>query len=196
MIYVIIAVVVVVVLLIMLIRATSDESGENQQYAPSDTTIPAPSADTVRKPSPLAYAQVRGAKHVYGLPCPEDTNVTIEAFKDRVSFTANNIKYDLLYGKIIDVSIKMEHEVISKTTSSAGGAVAGAMLFGPLGAAIGGRAKTSNTYKFTDYLIFTYKDKSGEIAYMGYTAPSRKDVNHFIAEVKPKLPKVPANVEL
>ena len=90
----------------------------------------------------------------------------------------------------------MEHEVISKTTSSAGGAVAGAMLFGPLGAAIGGRAKTSNTYKFTDYLIFTYKDKSGEIAYMGYTAPSRKDANHFIATVKPHLPKAPANVEL
>lgn len=135
-------------------------------------------------------------KHVYGLPCPEDTRVTVEAYRDRITFSANNVNYDLPYNRITDVCMKTDFEIRTQTTSSAGGAVAGAMLFGPLGAAIGGRAKTSNTYKFTDYLIFTYKDKSGEIAYMGYTAPSRKDANHFISTVKPHLPKAPANVEL
>jgi len=135
-------------------------------------------------------------KHVYGLPCPEDTRVTIEAYKDRISFSANNVNYDLPYGRINDVCMKTDFEIRTQTTSSAGGAVAGAMLFGPLGAAIGGRTKSTNYFDAKDYLIFTYTDKTGKIAYMGFQISMKKDAKLFIEAVRPRLPKAPANVEL
>ena len=141
------------------------------------------------------YTSYYNAKHVYGLPFPEDTRVNIDACKDHLSFSANNVSYDLAYNKIIDACVKTDVEIRSQTTSGAGGAVAGAMLFGPLGAVIGGRPKTKNTYDFIYYLLFTYMDKNGAISYMGFQV-IKSDAKKLLNAIEPCIPKQKKNIEL
>ena len=49
-----------------------------------------------------------------------------------------------------------------------GGAVAGGVIFGPLGAIIGGRAKNKKVKTVTQYLIITYTGENGELKYIGF----------------------------
>ena len=51
--------------------------------------------------------------------------------------------------------------------SSAGGALAGGMLFGPLGAIVAGRTKVKKNRAVTNYLIFTYLADEG-ISYISF----------------------------
>ena len=60
----------------------------------------------------------------------------------------------------------------------------GAMMFGPLGAMIGGRAKTKKVIKTTQYLIITYLNQQGEISFIGFDSTynfrsARKLVDEF-----------------
>lgn len=58
-------------------------------------------------------------------------------------------------------------EISKQYVSSIGGAVGGALLFGPVGAVIGGRAKQKKSKNVTNYLIITYTDNN-EIKYLGF----------------------------
>ena len=64
--------------------------------------------------------------------------------------------------------IKTDTEIQDQAVSSIGGAVAGAAMFGALGAIIGGRAKTKKVKTVIQYLIITYTDNKGELAYIGF----------------------------
>lgn len=79
---------------------------------------------------------------------------------------AGTTNITLMREKITDMVIKTDTEIQKQIVSSTGGAIAGAVLFGPLGAIIGGRAKTIKTH--TSYLIITYKDDNGDLAYIGF----------------------------
>ena len=63
---------------------------------------------------------------------------------------------------------KSETEIQQQYVSSVGGAVGGAVLFGPLGAMIGGRAKKKTDTTTTYYMIITYKNAENNIAYIGF----------------------------
>ena len=85
--------------------------------------------------------------------------------------------------KITDICIKTDTEIQKQLVSSVGGAVAGAMLFGTLGAIIGGRAKTKKVKTSTDYLIITYRSDE-ELKYIGFDTKNNppsavKLVNEF-----------------
>ena len=95
--------------------------------------------------------------HVNGLPIPE--NVLCEVF----SYPEIKLPKE----KITDISIKTDTEIQQQLVSSAGGAIAGAMLFGSLGAIIGGRVKTKKVKTTTNYLIITYKSEN-ELKYIGF----------------------------
>lgn len=60
---------------------------------------------------------------------------------DRYIFTSGTMNFELEKSKITDMCIKTDKEIQQQYVSSVGGAVGGAVLFGPLGAITGGRAK-------------------------------------------------------
>lgn len=106
-------------------------------------------------------------KHTYGLPIAEGLLCTIQTFKDHFDFISGTTHISLSRDKITDMCVKKEIEIQQQYISSIGGAVGGAVLFGPLGAMIGGRAKKKTDKTITSYLIITYKNDAG-IEYLGF----------------------------
>ena len=107
-------------------------------------------------------------KHVNGLPIAENLICKINSYNDRLEFKSGTTSINLPRNKITDMSIKTDVEIQKQAVSSAGGAVAGGLAFGPLGAIIGGRVKTKNIRTATHYLIITYTDNRGKLAYIGF----------------------------
>ena len=64
--------------------------------------------------------------------------------------------------------VKTDTEIQQQAVSSIGGAIAGGVMFGPLGAIIGGRAKNKKVKTVTKYLIITYINDNEEIKYIGF----------------------------
>lgn len=108
--------------------------------------------------------------HVNGLPIPENMPCLIHTYADRIEFHAGTTDITLNRSKITDMSVKTDVEIQKQSVSSAGGAIAGAMMFGVLGAAIGGRAKTKDVRTSSSYLIIAYKDSNDSLKYIGFEA--------------------------
>lgn len=99
--------------------------------------------------------------HEIGLTLPERTHCQLYLCDDRIVIEGNGITFNLANSKIIDISLKTDREIEKAYVSSSGGAVGGALLFGPVGALIGGRVKEKKNTKIITYLIITYeKDDS------------------------------------
>ena len=64
--------------------------------------------------------------------------------------------------------IKTDSEIQKQYVSSVGGAIGGGILFGPIGAAIGGRAKQKTTHTTQSYLIITYKNSEGNLVNLAF----------------------------
>lgn len=106
-------------------------------------------------------------KHMTGLTVNEGANVDLFVCNDRIVMESNGTQFNLDNNKILDVTIKTETEIRKAYVSSIGGAVGGAVLFGPLGAMIGGRAKKKTDKTVKSYLIFTY-DKGDKTDFISF----------------------------
>lgn len=106
-------------------------------------------------------------KHTHGLPIPENSVCSVVSYTDKYVFSANGLSFNLLKSKITDICIKTDIEISKQVVSSIGGAIGGAILFGALGAIIGGRAKNKEIKTTTQYLIFTYV-KDDDVKYIGF----------------------------
>jgi len=106
-------------------------------------------------------------KYFAGLPIPENTLCKVYSTPSGIEIVANGQQFNLAKEKIIDVSITTSTEIQKQLVSSVGGAVGGAMLFGAVGALIGGRTKTKDVKQVQSYLIFTYQ-KESETQYVGF----------------------------
>lgn len=106
--------------------------------------------------------------HINGLNLAENTVCNVLSYSDRYEFKSGALQFNLLKSKVIDVIIKTDTDIQKQYVSSIGGAVGGAVLFGPLGAMIGGRAKQKKSKTVSNYLIITYKDNNDEIKYIGF----------------------------
>lgn len=106
--------------------------------------------------------------HVNGLPIAENLLCEIRSYKDRLEFKAGTTNIKLNREKITDMCIKTNTEIQKQAVSSVGGAVAGGVMFGALGAVIGGRAKNKKVKTTTQYLIITYTGEQGELKYIGF----------------------------
>lgn len=102
-----------------------------------------------------------------GLNLPEETLCKVTSLENDIEIEGNGIKYRLKKEKILDVCTKTNTEIEKQYVSSIGGAVGGAVLFGPIGAMIGGRAKKKVSRSVHTYLIFTY-DKEGSPDYIAF----------------------------
>lgn len=106
-------------------------------------------------------------KHINGLPIAEDNLCGVLSYNDKYEFNVNGLTFTLLRDKVTDICIKSDVDIQKQYVSSIGGAVAGGVLFGPLGAIIGGRAKEKEITTRTYYLIFTYTSDN-EIKYISF----------------------------
>ena len=113
-------------------------------------------------------------KHISGLPIPENQICNVYSLTEEYKFEANGLSINLQKNKITDLSVKTNQE-ITKGVSSIGGAVAGGVLLGPLGAIYGGRAKNVSTK--TKYLVITYL-KDEEVKYITF------ELDGFMASVQ------------
>jgi len=107
-------------------------------------------------------------QHVHGLPLAESTLCEIFSYADRIEFKANSAVIKLAREKITDMCLKYDTEIQNQTVSSVGGAIVGGVMFGTLGAIIGGRAKNKEVKTTTQYLIITYIGEQGELKYIGF----------------------------
>ena len=69
--------------------------------------------------------------------------------------------YGLPLENLIDVFVKSDVEIQKEYVTNTKKAVAGAVLFGTVGAVIGSKPKVKEVRTATPYLIFTYKSKDG-----------------------------------
>lgn len=107
------------------------------------------------------------AVHVAGLPLAENADCVIGIELDKFSFKGGGNEFELSYDKVTGFDVKTDEEIQSQRVSSVGGAVGGALLFGPLGAIVGGRAKTKKTKTLSYYIIFTYL-KEDHVEYISF----------------------------
>lgn len=105
--------------------------------------------------------------HVNGLPVAENMLCEIRSYPDRIDFKSGTTNITLSREKITDMCIKTDTEIQNQVTSSVGGAIAGGIMFGALGAIIGGRSKNKKVKKVTQYLIITY-DNQNTLSYIGF----------------------------
>ena len=105
--------------------------------------------------------------HVNGLPIAENMLCEVFSYPNKLEFKTGTTSINLSKDKITDMCIKTDTEIEKQTVSSVGGAISGAALFGPVGAIIGGRAKTKDIKTVTSYLIITYND-NGNLKYIGF----------------------------
>ncbi len=117
--------------------------------------------------------------HAYGLSFPQGTKCKTVFLKNQILFSAHNQEFSLGESKLVDVSIMKHTDIQKQYVSSAGGAIAGAMIAGPLGAMIGGSAKKRNVKSKSKYLVIAYKDapESHEAKYITF------DVTHANSKV-------------
>ncbi|PJJ30543.1 hypothetical protein [Lacrimispora celerecrescens] len=111
------------------------------------------------------------AEHVSGLPLAVNADCLIGFEQDRFSFVGGGNEFSLSFDKITSFDVKTDVEIQNQTVSSVGGAVGGALLFGPLGAIVGGRAKTKKTRTLSYYIIFTYT-KEDRVEYISFEIAS------------------------
>ena len=83
----------------------------------------------------------------------------------RMKFVAGGQDMILDVSKMMDVSIMTPTEIQKQYVSSIGGAVAGAVLLGPLGAIIGGSASKKTIRQTSYYLVITYRSDE-EVKYI------------------------------
>lgn len=119
--------------------------------------------------------------HTAGLPIPENTLCKIYSCSNKYVIEANGQSFDLSKEKVTGLNINTDVEIHNSYVSSAGGAVSGAMMFGPVGALIGGRTKQKTDKVVHTYLIFTYQ-KQNTVDYIAFNATYNKTARLFVDE--------------
>ena len=127
-------------------------------------------------------------KHQAGLPLAQGSPCKIMREEQYFCFEGSGIRYELSKDKVTDIAVKTDVEIQKQYVSSAGGALAGGMLFGPLGAIVAGRTKVKKNCAVTNYLIFTYLADEG-ISYISFELTGQaqqKKINDWKKEISGK----------
>lgn len=125
-------------------------------------------------------------KHVAGLPLAEGMQCGLAFEKDNIAISGGQHTFRVAYKKITDLAIKTDVDIQKAYVSSVGGAVGGAVLFGPLGAIVGGRAKEKTSKTLEHYFIITYS-KDGAVDYLSFQILDTYKATKLIKQFKPLL---------
>ena len=101
---------------------------------------------------------------------------------ESISFSASGQTFTLSPEKLIDVSVMTPQEIQTQYVSSVGGAIAGGILLGPIGAALGGSAQKKKTKIIRQYLIFAYQ-ADAEVKYIVFDVTSAPQNGKKISKI-------------
>lgn len=107
------------------------------------------------------------ARHQAGLPLAQNAPCFILKENDCFRVSGGGNEFVLKNEKITDICVKKDVAVHTQSYKSLGGAVTGAIFFGPVGAMIGGRTKKSEIRNVKNCLVFTYISEE-EISYISF----------------------------
>lgn len=119
--------------------------------------------------------------HVAGLPIIEGTVCKVISEFDKITIEAQGAVLSLKKSRITYIGKEKNVVKYAQAVSSVGGAVAGGMLFGNLGAAVGGRAKSKNFQARRQYLVITYlgDDETVKHIVFDYVPKAQMLINDF-----------------
>lgn len=120
--------------------------------------------DKINELNPKVFISV---PHLNGLPIAENTLCQIYYTDNKIVIDGSGNTFNLSMDKVNAIEMKTNVEIQKQYVSSVAGGVAGAMVFGPLGALIGGRVKEKKVKDIQRYLIITYTSND-EIKYLGF----------------------------
>lgn len=141
---------------------------------------------------PLDYA---GLIHISGLPMPENVPCLMLSMGDHFLFLRDNQTIRLNANQVQDMVFSFTTQTQNHINSSIGGAVVGGMIAGPLGAAIGGRAKKTQTSTHTRYLTIMARDAAGQPLQLIFNATANKKADDVVAEFR-KRPRQEVHINL
>ncbi len=133
-------------------------------------------------------------EHVAGLPIAEGTMCLCYLMPNAIMIEVNQSQYYIGSGQLTEVSVKTDVEVKEAYVSSSGGALAGGLMFGALGAAVGGRVKKKTSRTYHRFLMIGYvqnEDEKVNIACFKY----HRDADMFVKAFA-NLPKQARYVQL
>lgn len=133
--------------------------------------------------------------HMAGLPLAEGSAASIHFEPEKISVSAGGQSFDLRAEKVTGVELKTDVEISKAYVSSIGGAVGGAVLFGPLGAIVGGRAKQKKSTQRTYYVIITYL-KDAEPAYLSFEITDSMKAARIIGDFQKTMKVTNTRIEL
>lgn len=125
-------------------------------------------------------------EHMTGLPLAQGVVCSVLFNDDHVVISGSGHEFRLAYNKITDLQMVSNVEIQKSYVSSVGGAVGGALMFGTLGAMVGGRAKerTSNVTEY--YFVITY-NSNDEIEFISMHIADTLKANKVISRYRPRL---------
>ena len=163
---------------------------------PAELSVPAEPAD----PRSYTTARQRFGKYelLSGLNMPTGTTCKVVAAGDKLVISALKQEYTLPNRKIIGVDIQTIKDFQKQYVSSVGGAVAGGVLLGPLGAILGGMAKQKIVKNTTPLLIVTYEKEPGDIQYIVFKLPPNGSyfANGLVSAYKRPTKNIKTSIEL
>lgn len=134
-------------------------------------------------------------EHMAGLPLAQGNQCKVLFEENAILISGGGNSFRVAYEKITDLAIKTDVEIQKSYVSSIGGAVGGAVLFGPLGAMVGGRAKERTSRKVEYYFIITY-NKDDTIDYVSFRVFDNLKAGKLIQRYKPMLSGKRATIDL
>ena len=152
---------------------------------------------------PSAPRQTRALRtgsfvHVSGLDLPAEVKCKLAYHAAYLSVSAMNQVFTLPNDRICSVSVSTQRKLQRQYVSSAGGAVLGAALLGPMGALLGGGARKRSIRSSTRYLIFAYRAEGSEqMKYLIFRVTKWGGLAHsFVAAYKKQTRRAKTQVRL
>lgn len=150
----------------------------------------------LKKSLPVGVLRLKAA-HAMGLPIAEKTECLVYSYPACIKIVAPGTEFVVKKEKTTDISITTDEDIQKQYISSVGGAVGGAVLFGPLGAMIGGRSKEKKVTTVTNYFIITYLKEEGlKYICFTYSFNEYQNAKNIIADFTNGSVKASASIEL